>query len=46
MGSENPTVLRVRPSNLGVITYYVVGFGDTGRIEALVLGVCAVKLHD
>ena len=29
-GSKKPTVLRVRPSNLRVITYYFVGFGDTG----------------
>ena len=28
---RKPTVLRVRPSNLGVITYYFVGFGDTGK---------------
>ena len=28
---RKPNVLRVRPSNLGVITYYFVGFGDTGK---------------
>ena len=27
---QKPTVLRVRPSNLGVITYHFVGFGATG----------------
>ena len=30
LGIRKPTVLRVLPSNLGVITYYFVGFGDTG----------------
>ena len=27
---QKPTVLRVKPSNSGVITYYFVAFGDTG----------------
>ena len=31
LGIRKPTVLRVLPSNLGVITYYFVGFGDTGK---------------
>ena len=31
LGIRNPTVLRVLPCNYGVITYYVVGFGVTGR---------------
>ena len=28
---QKPTVLGVLPSNQGVITYYFVGFGDTGK---------------
>ena len=36
---RKPTVLRLRPSNLGVITYYFVGFGDTGGLEGLGLSV-------
>ena len=30
LGIQKPTVLRVLPANLGVITYYFVGFGLTG----------------
>ena len=30
LGSEKHTVLRVLPSDAGVITYYFSGFGDTG----------------
>ena len=30
LGIQKPTVLGVRPSNYGVITYYFVGFGVTG----------------
>ena len=30
LGIQRPTVLRVLPSNSGVITYYFVGFGVTG----------------
>ena len=30
---QKPTVLRVLPSNYGVITYYSVGFGVTGEPE-------------
>ena len=30
LGIQKPTVLGIRPSDYGVITYYVVGFGDTG----------------
>ena len=35
---QKPTVLRVLPSNLGVITYYFVGFGATG-IKTTILDV-------
>ena len=31
-GIQNPTVSRVLPSNQGVITYYFVGLGVTGRV--------------
>ena len=31
LGIQKPTVLGVLPSNQGVITYYFVGFGATGR---------------
>ena len=30
LGIQKPTVLGVRPSSSGVITYYFVGFGATG----------------
>ena len=33
LGIQKPTVLRVLPSNVGVITYYSVGFGVTGRLS-------------
>ena len=36
LGIQKPTVLRVRPSNEGVIAYYFVGFGQVvSLIESL-----------
>ena len=32
---QKPTVLRVLPSNEGVITCYSVGFGVTGKVQYL-----------
>ena len=32
LGIPNPKVLRALPSNSGVRTYYIVGFGVTGRV--------------
>ena len=36
LGIRKPSVLRVLPSNLRVITYYFVGFGVTGSSRAYV----------
>ena len=33
LGIQKPTVLRVRPSNEGLITCHFVGFGGTGRVS-------------
>ena len=41
LGISKPTVLRGRPSNYGVITYYFVGFGDTGSVQVLRVRVSA-----
>ena len=35
LGIQKPIVLRVLPCNEGVITYYLVGFGVTGKAPGL-----------